>query len=641
MENVFYLISAHTYCIEGIRLNKKNRKIHITGESIGFAASDTRDLEKRTLSDPIQWSSMIAEFLDQHQWKDHSISFLLPAEDVSFRKISFPFQERKKVEQALPFELEEELMTDLSDCTYSTQVFTMPDQNSEALVLLIGKEKVKKLQQLCLKRNLLIRNVDCSAHALYRFLMRRDKNIFSKGDVFQIYLGGDEAFVNTISDGRLDQIKIFPNRIPVILKEHLLLDGNSLSSFLHSFVKHSENSNIEDEDFERINSYTKLKQELNWLCSQLTLHLRIKNYVSASQIEIHGIFGPMIKWDGVVFKVRSFPLPESEAFAERSDEDSLTEYFNHSINVYPKTDGKTPDSLEELMEEAKNREESYANTSIIERLLTPLMYIRKLEELKEEANDPEKLFENKSIDEDEPKIPSSGKPQKDKDLSSKLTSVNPQSSLLSLLDRKHWGVLGELRSQAEVFVESHQLSLYQESTPWKRYLRRNRAALSVAVLLIFIISSGFFWQTSTKIELLQQKIKDGKLLIQSEIGRVLPKTKTSDSDMKLLLLKLKEKIDQRKAYIEKSKKFESREYNNLTFLKKVSSMLREGAPFQVDSLEYGPERFSLSGTIDSYERLQILKTNLKLVEEFKSGNIVESNRKSPDGIVYRITINLN
>ena len=103
MENVFYLISAHTYCIEGIRLNKKNRKIHITGESIGFAASDTGDFEEISLAEPSQWSANIAEFLDQQQWKDHSISFLLPAEDVSFRKIPFPFQERKKVEQALPY----------------------------------------------------------------------------------------------------------------------------------------------------------------------------------------------------------------------------------------------------------------------------------------------------------------------------------------------------------------------------------------------------------------------------------------------------------------------------------------------------------------------------------------------------------
>ena len=606
MENVFYLISAHSYCIEGIRLSKKSRNRLITGESIGFAASGTTDFEEISAAEPGQWSAMIADFLDQQQWKDHSISFLLPAEDVSFRKITFPFQERKKVEQALPYELEEELMSDLSECTYSVQVFTMPEQNSEALVLLIGKERLKQLQQLCLERNLLIRNVDCSAHALYRSMMSRDKNISRTGDMFQIYLGGDEAFVNTIRDGRLDQIKIFPNRIPVILQEHLSLAGNSLSAFLNSFVKHADNADFAGEDSERIKSYTKLKQELNWLCSQLTLHLRIKNYVSESQIEIHGIFGPMIKWDGVVFKVRSFPLPESEAFAERSGEDNLTEDSSLSINVYPKTDGKTPDTLEELMEEAKHREKSDENTS---------------------------------IDEHETKIKSSENPQKDQHSSSQLTSVNPQSSLLSLLERKHWGVLGELRNQAEQYVESHQLSLYHESTPWKRYLRRNRGAVAVAAGLMVIISAGFFWQTSTKLDLLQQQIVKGDRLIQTELRRVLPKT--SAAGLKSMLLELKEKIEQRKAYIENSKKFESREYHHLSFLKNVSSLLSEDAPFQVDSLEYGPERFSLSGTIDSYDRLQILKTNLKSIEEFKSGNIVESNRKSPDGIVYRISIDLN
>ena len=606
MENVFYLISTHSYCIEGIRLSKKSRNRLITGESIGFAASDTTDFEEKSAAEPGQWSAMIADFLDQQQWKDHSISFLLPAEDVSFRKITFPFQERKKVEQALPYELEEELMSDLSECAYSVQVFTMPEQNSEALVLLIGKERLKQLQQLCLERNLLIRNVDCSAHALYRSMMSRDKNISRTGDVFQIYLGGDEAFVNTIRDGRLDQIKIFPNRIPVILQKHLSLAGNSLFAFLNSFVKHADNADLAGEDSERIKSYTKLKQELHWLCSQLTLHLRIKNYVSESQIEIHGIFGPMIKWDGVVFKVRSFPLPESEAFAERSGEDNLTEDSSLPINVYPKTDGKTPDTLEELMEEAKHREKSDENTS---------------------------------IDEHETKIKSSENPQKDQHSSSQLTSVNPQSSLLSLLERKHWGVLGELRNQAEQYVESHQLSLYHESTPWKRYLRRNRGAVAVAAGLMVIISAGFFWQTSTKLDLLQQQIVEGERLIQTELRGVLPKT--SAAGLKSMLLELKEKIEQRKAYIENSKKFESREYHHLSFLKNVSSLLSEDAPFQVDSLEYGPERFSLSGTIDSYDRLQILKTNLKSIEEFKSGNIVESNRKSPDGIVYRISIDLN
>jgi len=48
MENVFYLISAHSYCIEGIRVTKKSRNRQITGEAIGFVASDTSDIEEKS-----------------------------------------------------------------------------------------------------------------------------------------------------------------------------------------------------------------------------------------------------------------------------------------------------------------------------------------------------------------------------------------------------------------------------------------------------------------------------------------------------------------------------------------------------------------------------------------------------------------
>jgi len=107
-----------------------------------------------------------------------------------------------------------------------------------------------------------------------------------------------------------------------------------------------------------------------------------------------------------------------------------------------------------------------------------------------------------------------------------------------------------------------------------------------------------------------------------------------------MLLELQEKIQKQKSYIENSKKFEKRDYKNLLFLKNISALLEVDAPFEVDSLEYAPERFSLSGIIDSYDRLQILKNNLQEIEEFKGKRIIESNRKSPEGIVYRISIEL-
>ena len=608
MENIFYLLSAHTSCIEGICLSKKNNNVFITKDSVGFSTERSVDTVETSRTETEQWAAKIGEFLDQQQWRDHAIAFLLPAEDVTFRKLTFPFQERKKVEQALPFELEEELMGDLAETAYSVQVHQMTEQNSEALVLLIGCERLQQLQQLCLKRDLLIRNVDCAAHALYRSLINDNSPTPKTQDLYQIYLGGDESFVNTIRDGRLDEIKIFPNRIPEILQQHLSAAGNSLSAFLQSFAKHSDGVDHAAGDSAQNGSFIQLKEELRLLCAKLTLHLRIKNYSSGSQIEVHGILGPIIKWDGVKFMIRSFPLPEAEAFTERSVDNSIIsvsskDSVKDEITTRQQADGKAPGTLEELMVEAKHREKSN----------------EKIQNDDDEIEAPEEMPEN---------LQTSRVPE----------SVNPQASLLSLIGRKHWGVLGELRKEAELFLESHQLSLHHEKTPWRGFLRRNRVAVAVAASLMFIISVSFVWQTKTQLNLLQQEIARAERLVQSELRLALPQT--SASGVNAMLMELEEKIKRRKVYIEISKNFEKRDYHNLRFLKYISALLSEDAPFQVGSLEYVPERFSFSGTIDSYDRLQILKNNLKEIEEFKSKRIVESNRKSPEGIVYRISIDL-
>ena len=122
MDNVFYLVSAHTSCIEGICLSIKNKHVYITQDIVGFSADEEEDSPGKNGSDSEQWAAKIGKFLDVQQWSDHAIAFLLPAEDVTFRKLSFPFQERNKIEQALPFELEEELIGDLAETSYSVQI---------------------------------------------------------------------------------------------------------------------------------------------------------------------------------------------------------------------------------------------------------------------------------------------------------------------------------------------------------------------------------------------------------------------------------------------------------------------------------------------------------------------------------------
>jgi len=615
MDNVFYLLSASSSCIEGICLSKKNNTVFITKDSVGFSALNESDSAEERGTDSEQWIKRIGQFLDSQQWRDHSITFLLPAEDVTFRKITFPFQERKKVEQALPFELEEELMGELADSAYSVQVHLMSEQNSEALVLLMERQRLEQLQQLCLERDLLIRNIDCAAYALFRSKINDNSALPEAQDLFQIYLGGDETFVNTIRDGRLDEIKIFPNSIPEILRKHCSAVETTLPNFLQTFAKTTDTPNNAESKNAEAEAFLQLKEELRWLCAQLTLHLRIKNYSSESQIQVHGIFGPLIKWDGVVFRIRSFPLPEAQAFAERSGDvinfsASSDVELKEEKTAAPKLEAKAPDTLEELMVEAKQREESDEQT------------------------------QNDSAETDhKPAADKTDEQQNEQEKqSAELDAVNQQESLLSLTERKHWGMLGELRKKAEIFLEPHKLSLYHESTPWRRFLRRNRGAVAVAASLMIIISVSFVWQTNTKLNLLQQDIARSERLVKAELRRVLPQT--SASGVNTMLMELQEKIKKRKDYIENSIRFEKRDYFNLKFLNNISTLLDVDAPFQVDSLEYAPERFSLSGTIDSYDRLQLLKNNLQKFEEFKGRNIIESNRKSPEGIVYRITIEL-
>jgi hypothetical protein len=60
----------------------------------------------------------------------------------------------------------------------------------------------------------------------------------------------------------------------------------------------------------------------------------------------------------------------------------------------------------------------------------------------------------------------------------------------------------------------------------------------------------------------------------------------------------------------------------------------------MERIEFSSDRFSMNGAIDSYENLQKLKSKLEIFPEFEEKRIVESNRKSEEGILYRITIDL-
>ena len=89
-----------------------------------------------------------------------------------------------------------------------------------------------------------------------------------------------------------------------------------------------------------------------------------------------------------------------------------------------------------------------------------------------------------------------------------------------------------------------------------------------------------------------------------------------------------------------SDNFADRNYISLKFLERLTYLMDQDTKFSLERIEFSSDRFSMNGAIDSYENLQKLKSKLQIFPEFKEKRIIESNRKSQEGILYRITVDL-
>ncbi|MEE3122853.1 MAG: hypothetical protein VX399_09670 [SAR324 cluster bacterium] len=618
MDQIIYVLSTHSLCTEGVALSRKDRNWKVSGEWPTEWKSSEREQEqdrsaKEGKQDDVEtWAEAIEGYLDRHEWREQSVVFLVPAEEIVSRKLSFPFRERRKIQQVLPFELESELLEELGEMRYSSDIRGIDPKSAEVLVLLIGTERVERLRRICLERDLVIRSIDCTAYALYRDLLGNDMPIGARAETledpgeeetvrFQVYIGGDEAFVNTIRQGRLDEIRFFPNSLPDLLRK--TTDEGGLAGFLHRFA--SEPGKEEGTASEESQS---IMDELSWLCAQFTRHLRGRDYSGKSPISIHGIFAPAVEWDGIRFKLRNFPLPEAEVLKRGAEildgnsaamDEELEESFALDMDVLAEASGeeddRTMETLDELMDEASRRSDTEAD---------------EVEE--KELDHPPVALEGVTV---------------------------TQTSLVNLVGRRHWGVLGDIRESLYELHESHPLCLYSDSTLWRRFLHRHRASVTGVVLFGLLLLTGWgsaYWLRNRSLE---EEFRRTDQLLRIEISRTFPE-KMSES-VETVLAELREKIRRQQAVIQVSKTFEERSYSNLEFLRLVSELLDEPGAFRIDQLEYGTERFSMSGSIESYDRLQLLKNGLQEIEQFKDRRLVESNRKIQEGIIFRISIDLD
>ena len=204
-------------------------------------------------------------------------------------------------------------------------------------------------------------------------------------------------------------------------------------------------------------------------------------------------------------------------------------------------------------------------------------------------------------------------------------------------DRNPWGILGDMPKRFPNFLDRHPLSHFSHGTPVQRFIKQNKLGLASVTLLSIIFLGSIGGNSYLQIKTKQQLITHSGRQLQQQILQILP---NSDFGADQAISHLKNLITQRMQLLQLSDNFVDRNYISLKFLERLTNLMDPETKFSLERIEFSSDRFSMNGAIDSYENLQRLKSKLQIFPEFEEKRIIESNRKSQEGIIYRITVDL-
>lgn len=555
MEDQLYLIALSDTLIEGAHWSLRGRPRLREWHSEWLEPPGAPEAAEAHVLEQLE------QFLDMRGWRSEAAVLVLPSSWTMLRKLEFPFADASKIRQALPFELEGEMLDPLPTFHYTFSIHPRANNTAEVRIQLISRALFARLQEVFQGRDLHLRDVRSASCALQALRQH-------EASEFQVYVGPEGVFINQLTLGIWGACHTLHSRLGKLLSP---LAGSGLAQVLGELGASADSEALEPQ--------ASLRQELRRLAGELTRSLRMQSVLSDSHIHFHGIFAPFLTWDGLVVRVREFPLPEAQTLLQ----DPLAAPAA-SVRRDP------PQDLEELKRVAEERERQESSGSS----LAPYV-------------------EERGI-------------------------ASVSGSLLHLNGRKAWGLLEDLKLSILPGTRPQPLGLIVEANPIQRFARRHRGALSVTALLLLLLLLGQSGRLLLHQDLLRQELR----LTEQRTQQLLAAVGVEARQAREGLITLRERIAQRQTEIEVGQSFLQRDYSLLSALNRISGLIQVSDPrqYQIDRIEYTSSRFALNGLIDSYDRLQELKNRLLAMPEFSEKRIVESNRKSPEGIVFRISIDL-
>ncbi|MCZ6474255.1 MAG: hypothetical protein O6934_12520 [SAR324 cluster bacterium] len=276
----FKLISVSPLAVEGVGISRGAQ---------GIAVSFTHLLPP-VETDPLV--NMLQQFdrqLEDAGWKDSPATLVFPCDAVSIRRLEFPFREQKKIDQALEFELDNELLEDVGDFTYKHTVVPHEDGTAVVLVYLISNDYLQSFLNLFQNRRLTPVKATFSAQALLEI------NPPPSDRHYQVYLGLDEIFVSSVLDNQLYAIKSFPLRLTGLTDNGGAPRPDSAAQILEML---NAQESPPDEGAEAAQGSRGVwDADLSRLAGEIMQFILPHSQGAPFTLSLHGLLAPYFEWD--------------------------------------------------------------------------------------------------------------------------------------------------------------------------------------------------------------------------------------------------------------------------------------------------------------------------------------------------------
>ncbi|MDH4120922.1 MAG: hypothetical protein OEV94_04380 [Deltaproteobacteria bacterium] len=264
MNDSFHLICLAPSFAEWVTLSGGLPKQ--TSRQVAFKIEEGQDEDVKACFFPTDWRV-------DPKGKTHTV-VVLSSEWCRYRKLYFPFKDAKKIRQAIPFELESDLLEDLNRYVYNVRMISQ-GEGTLVVVSLLEKNILEEVLRSVEGGGFRPVRVTASSVVLPR---EEDK----KGLECQVYLGPEEAVVVLDQDG-----------VPMTAKSFEVPSAPGFSSEQETIspdqglLKLQESARREE-----------FRNKTNRWMEEITRFIRNLAMGGEVQVQLHGLYAPLVVWRG-------------------------------------------------------------------------------------------------------------------------------------------------------------------------------------------------------------------------------------------------------------------------------------------------------------------------------------------------------